>query len=754
MGTHPIFESDFDCLTDMNRFLSRSAARLRPGIRTNSSLRYDGRVAIVTGAGNGLGKEYALELGRRGATVVVNDLGGGVQGDGGSSAAADSVVEQIIGGGGVAVANYANVCDTSAIIDPTMDKFGKIDILINNAGILRDRSMLRISPDDWQAILDVHLTASFNLTQKCFEIMKANKYGKIIQTSSSSGIYGNFGQANYAAAKMGLVGLTNTVAIEGAKYNVHCNAVAPNALSRMTENIFPKHMHETLDPRNVAPLTLYLCHESCEETGSCIEVGGGWAGKLRFESAEGAVFANKSAPPTVEDIERNFAKICDFSENAEAIGTISESTMRMMNAISDMPDEPETPAAADDDDDADIKPALAKAWRSEESILEYTHRDIILYNLGIGAGPTKEPCELKYIYENHEDFMALPSFAIVPAFQALGFGNNPGLNINLANVLHGEQYIKLHKPFNPDGGKLITTSRVGDILDKGKHLVYSTELETKDENGELVCSNQFVTFVRNQGGFGGTNVIETIVQPIDAPDRAPDFQAEENVPKGQAALYRLNGDPNPLHLDPDFAAMAGFKEPILHGLCTYGYAVRHIQNQFPDRTITGVKGRFSNPVLPGQTLITKMWEDGEKVLFEVWIKESNKKALSGGFIEFSNGDSGASAETAESTLLTDTLFNEMSEKVDAATVAKVKGIFKFEIKQGDTVAKTWLVDLKNGEGSVTAADGKADCTIVVSDQDFVDMAAGKLDPQKAFFSGKMKIKGNVMLSQKLGAILK
>lgn len=709
-------------------------------------------MAIVTGAGNGIGKAYALELGRRGATVVVNDLGGGVQGDGGSSAAADAVVKEIESMGGTAMANYANVCDTEAIVAPTIEKFGKVDILINNAGILRDRSFLRISPDDWQSILDVHLTASFNLTQKCFEIMKANKYGKIINTSSSSGIYGNFGQANYAAAKMGLVGMTNTVAIEGKKSNVHCNAIAPAALSRMTENIFPKEMHERLSPQYIAPLTLYLCHESCEETGSCIEVGGGWAGKIRFESAEGAVFATKARAPTVEDVEKHFAKICDFSENSEAIESISESTMRTMNALSDMPEE----EAAEIDDDADIVPSKAKAWVSQPRDFSYSHKDVILYNLGIGAGPQKEPCELRYIYENHEDFMALPSFAIVPAFDAMGeMGSTPGLKINLANVLHGEQYMKLHKPFNPDGDTLTTTSKIGDILDKGKHMVFSTNYETKDQDGELVCTNEFVTFVRNQGGFGGTNKIETIVMPIDAPDRAPDHSTEEFVPNDQAALYRLSGDPNPLHLDPDFAAMAGFKTPILHGMCTYGFAVRHMQNQYPDKVITTIKGRFSSPVLPGETLVTKMWEEGDKVLFEVWVKESNKKAISGGFIEFAaEGGEAAANSSANTGLLTDSLFAEMAQKVDAATVAKVKGIFKFEIKQDDKVAKTWVVDLKNGDGSVSESDGKADCTISVSDQDFLDMSQGKLDPQKAFFGGKMKIKGNVMLSQKLGAILK
>jgi len=736
----------------MNRFLTRTAPRVAK--RNNATLRYDGRVAVVTGAGNGLGREYALALGARGATVVVNDFGGGMHGEGASSVAADEVVAQIKAAGGNAMANYANVCNTDDVLGPVMEEYGKLDILINNAGILRDRSFLRISDDDWQAIMDVHLTASFKLSQKAFEVMKAQKYGRIINTSSSSGIYGNFGQANYAAAKMGLVGLTNTLAIEGRKNNVLCNAVAPQALSRMTENIFPADLHEMLGPQFVAPLTLYLCHEDCDETGGVFETGGGYSSKLRFQSTKGALFATKAAYPTVEDVAAKFDEICNFDDEPEAVESIHEATMRIMNAISEMPDAPE---AAGDDPDADIQPNKAKAWTSDIVNWEYTHKDVILYNLGVGAGPMKDNCELRFIYENHDEFQPLPSFAIVPAFKAIAeLGETPGLKVNLANILHGEQYIKLHKPFDADGAKLSTTAKVGDILDKGKHLVYSTDYESRDEDGELVCTNQFVTFVRNQGGFGGTNRQETIVEPIDAPDREPDHTFEESVPLGQAALYRLSGDPNPLHLDPDFAQMAGFKVPILHGMCTYGYAVRHIQNQYPETPISAIKGRFSSPVLPGDILVTKMWKDGEKVLFEVWNKESNVKAISGGFVEFGFEESEKSSGSSESSraLLTDKLFADMTDKVDASSVNKVKGIFKFEIMEDGKLAKSWVVDLKNGEGSVLESDGKADCTIIVSDSDFAAIAAGELDAQKAFFGGQMKIKGNVMLSQKLGSLLK
>lgn len=211
-----------------------------------ANLRYDGRVAVITGAGAGLGREYALMFGSRGAKVVVNDLGGGFNGEGQSQKAADVVVNEIKALGGIAVANYDSVTEGEKIIKTAMEAFGRIDILVNNAGILRDKSFPRISDKDWDLIQDVHLKGSFKTTQAAFPIFKKQNYGKIIMTSSNSGIYGNFGQANYSAAKLGLVGLANTISIEGKKNNVHCNTIVPTAASRMTEGILPDMLFEQL----------------------------------------------------------------------------------------------------------------------------------------------------------------------------------------------------------------------------------------------------------------------------------------------------------------------------------------------------------------------------------------------------------------------------------------------------------------------------------------------------------------------------
>lgn len=216
-----------------------------PKENASKQLRYDGRVVVVTGAGAGLGREYALLFASRGAKVVVNDLGGNFHGQGKSNAA-DKVVEEIRAAGGVAVPDYNSVVEGDKIVQTALENFGRIDVLVNNAGILRDRSLARISDEDWNLIHDVHLKGSFLTTRAAWPVMKKQNYGRIIMTSSNSGVYGNFGQANYSAAKLGLVGLANTVAIEGAKNNIQCNVIVPTAASRMTEGILPEILFNEL----------------------------------------------------------------------------------------------------------------------------------------------------------------------------------------------------------------------------------------------------------------------------------------------------------------------------------------------------------------------------------------------------------------------------------------------------------------------------------------------------------------------------
>lgn len=243
---------------------------------------FDGRVAIVTGAGGGLGREHALLLAARGAQVVVNDLGGGVDGDGASEGPAAAVVAEIEKAGGVAIANTDSVATPEggrAIVEAAIDTFGRVDIVVNNAGILRDKAFHNVTPADLDAVLDVHLRGAFWVTMPAWQAMREQGYGRVILTSSASGILGNFGQASYAAAKMGLVGLTNVLALEGARYDIKVNAIAPMARTRMTEDLLGD-LAEHLDPALVAPVVGWLAHEECPVTGEVFTVAAGRVGRF------------------------------------------------------------------------------------------------------------------------------------------------------------------------------------------------------------------------------------------------------------------------------------------------------------------------------------------------------------------------------------------------------------------------------------------------------------------------------------------
>src|ERR1700761_2145404 len=257
-----------------------------------SPLRYDNQVAIVTGAGNGLGKQYALFLASRGAKVVVNDLGGTFNGKDaggkGDARVADVVVKEIRAAGGVAVANYDPVQNGDKIVKTAIDTFGRVDILINNAGILRDITLRNMKHEDWDIIMDVHVHGSYKTARAAWPYMRKQKYGIIINTSSSSGLFGNFGQSNYAAAKMAVVGFSETLATEGLKYNIVANVLAPGAASRLTATVFDQKMMEIMKPDWVVPLVAVLTHKSnAKETGSIFEASSGHFSKIRWERSEG-----------------------------------------------------------------------------------------------------------------------------------------------------------------------------------------------------------------------------------------------------------------------------------------------------------------------------------------------------------------------------------------------------------------------------------------------------------------------------------
>ena len=729
----------------------------------SNELRFDDKVAIVTGAGGGLGRSHALLLAARGAKVVVNDLGGSFTGEGKSGGAADKVVEEITAAGGTAVANYDSVEDGDKIVKTAIDAFGKIDILINNAGILRDVSFPKMTQADWDIIYRVHVLGAFKTTHAAWPYMRDAGYGRVIFTASAAGIYGNFGQANYAMAKLGLHGFGQTLALEGKKRNIIVNTIAPLAGSRMTETVLPKELLDVLRPEYVSPLVARLAHESNQDTGGLYEVGGGFFAKLRWERAAGKMF-RVGRGITIEDIDTAWSKITSFDDKAQHPESIAASMQPIMENVE---------AGPSKGGNAFIDVDQALGYTYPELKWTYDERDVSLYALGVGAAenPTDER-DLQLVYElSGKGMKVLPSFGVNSAIRMVfAFGKEgitaPGLTFGLDRVLHGEQYTEVYRPL-PTHGTLTTKATVKQIFDKGKNALVVTEFTSYDENGDALIKNELTTFVRGAGGWGGDRGPSADVNV--PPDRAPDKVVEDKTHENQALLYRLSGDWNPLHADPGFAKAFGFAKPILHGLCTFGYATRHVAQAFaPDgdpRYVKSIKARFASSVIPGDTLVTEMWKDGNKIIFRTKVKERGEVCISNAAVELFTelpkakerakaGAAKAGAAAAAPTATTGDVFRAMDAfvKGNPATAEKVKTNFLFQLSGPDS---KWTVDLTTPPGAVTeGVHGKAICTLDMTDADFMAMATGAADAMKLFSTGKLKITGDVMASQKLGFLKK
>ncbi|NWS70930.1 DHB4 enzyme, partial [Crotophaga sulcirostris] len=702
----------------------------------------------------------------------VNDLGGDFKGYGKSSSAADKVVNEIRAKGGKAVPNYDSVEDGEKLVKTALEAFGRIGTLIIFFGvvfylfcfvlmhfrILRDRSFVRISDEDWDIIHRIHLRGSFLVTRAAWNHMKNQKFGRIIMTSSAAGIYGNFGQANYSAAKLGLLGLSNTIAIEGRKYNIHCNTIAPTAGSRLTQTVMPQDLVDAFKPEYVAPLVVWLCHESCTENGGLFEVGAGWIGKLRWERSLGAIVRGKTEPMTPEAVRDKWEKVCDF-DNASKPRSIQESISVLNDALSQIESQENVSMNSTSSRSVASSSANIVGRQLATNVYKYTHLEPILYALGVGMS-TKDPDHLKFLFEGSEDFCCLPSFGVIPAQTSMfdGVASVPGLNIDLA-----KQNLEMCTCSSFLIGQLTSVSTVADVLDKGSGAVLLIDVNTYCGQ-DLVCYNQFVLFCIGAGGFGGKRTSEKAKVTVNPPNRPPDAVVSDITTVDQAALYRLSGDWNPLHVDPTFAALGGFKKPILHGLCSFGFAARNVLKQFANNDVNrfkAIKVRFAKPVFPGQTLQTEMWKEGNRIHLQTKVKETGEIAIAGGYVDLAPALDKPSAQEPLKTagLQSDLVFEEISRRVREIgneLVKKVNAVFQWDITKDGKTAMQWTIDLKNGSGAVYQGPARtsADTTFTLSDEDFMDVVQGKTNPQKAFFSGKLKVKGNIMLSQKLEMILK
>lgn len=597
----------------------------------SQEIRFDGKVAIVTGAGNGLGRAHALLLGARGAKVVVNDLGVSTEGLGSSASAADAVVAEIRALGGEAVADHHSVTEGEKIVATALEAFGTVDILINNAGVLRDSSFHKMTEEQWDLIQDVHVKGAFRLTHAVWPIMRDRGYGRIVMTASGAGIFGNFGQCNYSTAKSGLIGFANSLAIEGASKNIRVNTIAPVAASRMViaSGLFPQELHDKVKVEDCAPLVGWLCSEECEDTGGLFEVGGGFHAKYRWERSHGRfLHTNTLSPELVRD---NWARITQFdehsvhhSEGADGLKELfarMESPTRGGNAYIDME-------------------VAGNAVSHLET--EYDQNDAALYALAVGAA--KDPLdrdELKYVNEFlGDEFRVLPTMAVLPATEVFlraaksGEPQLEGLNVPFAKGLHGEQYTVMYRPLPPKA-RLKHTMRLKSAIDKGKSTVTILAIETTDEHGTPLFYNEVTGFYPGVPGAGLQRVASEELNV--APQREPDAVLADKTEVNQALLYRLCGDWNPMHIDPDYAARAGYEKPFLHGLCTFGYLGRHVIKAFcgnDSRLFKSVRARFASIVMPGDTLETRMWrESPTRIVVEMRAVERDVVVLKNGAVE-------------------------------------------------------------------------------------------------------------------------
>lgn len=540
-------------ITDVNWFELVEKAILTGAGTDNDAFKFENEVVLITGAGGGLGKAYALMFGNLGCRVAVNDI---------DKLACNQVSDQIVSNGGIAISVPGDITDSILIVKKVFDHYGRVDILINNAGILRDKSFSKIADREWSDVISVHLKGTFLMTRAVWRIMKEQKYGRIINTSSAVGLYGNFGQANYSSAKAGIIGFSNSIAIEGKKYNILVNTICPNAGTQMTEVLFGSESAAKLKPEYVAPIVGFLAHRNNYESGSVFEAGSGWFSKVRWQRSAGAILGDETRPPTYEEVKISWNEITSF-QGSNTYPDSPENSFKLMLSAKKI----------------DSKESMSNV--KTKATFKYSFKDVILYNLGIGFNEGNP----EFVYEN-APLKIFPSFFVIPAFtdmMKLDFGKLMH-NFNPALLLHGEQFLAISESniVEGAGGTLLTSSEVIECVEKEKGVVLTLQTIVSNNSGSPIAVAQSTTF--NRGARSITKISKKEIYHVDSTIileeniylSTPFFTKKERIPSEQAVLYRLSGDYNPLHIDSNFAKLAGFDKPILHGLCTFGYAARHI----------------------------------------------------------------------------------------------------------------------------------------------------------------------------------
>jgi 3-hydroxyacyl-CoA dehydrogenase/3a,7a,12a-trihydroxy-5b-cholest-24-enoyl-CoA hydratase len=723
------------------------------------TLRFDGKVIIVTGAGAGIGRQYAHFFASRGAKVVVNDLGGSVKGQGASSAAADQVVNEIKAKGGVAVANYDSVENGDKIVKTAMDAFGRVDVVINNAGILRDIAFQNMSEADWNIVLKVHLQGTFAVSRAAWNVMRNQNFGRIINTASGSGLYGNFGQANYSAAKLGIHGLTLTLAKEGEKRNIRVNTIAPVAATRMTETVLNKEMLNYLNPDNIVPLVAYLAHEECQETGSCFELGGGYIAKVRFERSQGVLF---DLPFTPEDVKSKFEAIGDFSKenehptsNADAFPRIMENVERLKNRPQPTP----TPAQT--------QPTQAAQPQSSGPALK-SDKIFALMNSFLEKGEGKkivESLQATYLFE-----ITPTKGAPVAKTFVIDLKNGQG------KVFEGKQQVDATFTMVDDDFEQVCLGKLNpqNAFMQGKMKIKGNMKKATAFTPELFPPPTPENFAKYTSGSTQSTPAAKPTTPAATTTATPSSGL-----KCEAIFNLMNS----------FLARGDGKDLVARLQSTYMFEITPKKGAPVAKSyiidLKNGQGRVYEGKEQVDAIFTMVDDDFEQVCLgklnpqnafmqgKMKIKGNMKKATAftpelfppptpENFAKYASGGASAAPSTGANTtaatpstggdsgLKSSKIFELMSMFLasgeGAKLVKQVDATYVFEItpKKGAPVAKRFVIDLKNGTGKVYEGTlANADATFTMADEDFDQVCLGKLNPQNAFMQGKMKIKGNM-----------